>query len=793
MIPRLFGIKDAVGVNYFEWYLRQVWPRWLLVLLLGLALAYVVYIYSREKSLGVVRRWVLGSLRLAVCSTLLVMLFQPGFSAEITRRIQGNVLVLVDRSQSMGIQDKRNLPQQQAEAALALGKIRYDQAETAVLEPYRAEIERATRLDLAKGILGHPEVRPFERIALDHPIRYFSFGQRLSPVSGEGELSADSLKSIVAADKSTSLGSAIEEAVSRYSGQPISAVVLLTDGGSNEGVDPLDVARRMKAQSIQIFPVGIGLSDPSDVIVRDVVVQDTVFSQERVPVRVQIQSNGFNHQPAQLVLSLDGKEIEHKAISLAGGVQFEEFMFTPERKSGDVKLSASVRALPGETVTGNNTMQKNVKVIDEKIKVLYVEGKPRWEYRYLRAVLLRDRRLEVKFLMTQGDRDLARFSPDLYIDRFPDEAAEASRFHLVIIGDVPATYFTTAQMQRIEQWVGTRGGSLLMLAGHRYAPVTYNKPPIADMLPVRISTDAAMPLDPAAYPVPTEAGLASSAVALEASAQITQKLWAAVKPLARVPALAGAKQGATVLAELTSSLPGGKEKYPLICWQRYGQGKVMYVGTDQLWRLRFEQGDKYHARFWGQAIQFLTLSQLIAGNKRITIETDRKAYNVGDRVQVFANVLNTAYEPVRALEYLLNVSRKDGVGDTTQVKLSPVPDVPGLFQGVIIPDKEGQFLVRPDVQSLSVANIADFEVQAVSQEFREPAMQESLLRKMAEISGGKYISINDLRLLPAAVGTPPRTAIERREMDLWDQPLLYCLVVLLAGAEWYVRRRSNLL
>ncbi|MFI5378026.1 MAG: hypothetical protein ACHRHE_01855 [Tepidisphaerales bacterium] len=388
---------------------------------------------------------------------------------------------------------------------------------------------------------------------------------------------------------------------------------------------------------------------------------------------------------------------------------------------------------------------------------------------------------------------MARSSPDMYIDRFPDEAAEASKFNLVIIGDVPATYFTSAQLQRIEQWVGARGGSLLMLAGHRYAPATYTKPPIADMLPIRIASDAATPLDPTVYPVPTDAGLSSSSVALEASQPLTQKLWSMVKPLVRVPSVAGAKQGATVLAELSAALPGAKEKYPLICWQRYGQGKVMYVGTDQLWRLRFEQGDKYHARFWGQSIQFLTLSQLIAGNKRITIETDRKTYNVGDRVQVFASVLNTAYEPVRAVDYMLNVARKDSATETTQVKLQAVPDVPGLFQGVIIPDKEGQFLIRTDAQNLSAANIADFEVQAVSQEFREPAMQEALLRKMAELSDGKYISIRDLRSLASAVGTPPRVAVERREMDLWDQPLLYCFVVLLAGIEWYVRRRSNLL
>ncbi len=349
-------------------------------------------------------------------------------------------------------------------------------------------------------------------------------------------------------------------------------------------------------------------------------------------------------------------------------------------------------------------------------------------------------------------------------------------------------------MTLIEGLVNERGGSLLMLAGHRYAPATYSNTPLGSMLPVKIESSGVTPVEADTAPAVTPAGMSSAAVALEPTEQQTDQLWSVVHPLYMVPQIGGIKPGAQVLLTLTKPIGGTRDPYPLVCWQRYGTGKVMYVGTDQLWRLRFKQGDKYHAKFWGQSIQFLTLSRLLGANKLIAIKTDKDSYEAGQRVQFFANVLNSSYEPVRAPQYMLNLQREGDDKDTAQVKLDPIPDSPGMFQGFYTITKDGQWSVKVEGDDQINANLPRFTVTpAVPLEAQDVALQEPTLRKMAELSGGQYLTIRDLPKLPQLVKPSPATADVRLEKELWDLPIVFILLVVLAGAEWYLRRRSNLL
>src|SRR5207253_112553 len=160
--------------------------------------------------------------------------------------------------------------------------------------------------------------------------------------------------------------------------------------------------------------------------------------------------------------------------------------------------------------------------------------------------------------------------------------------------------------------------------------------------------------------VVTPEGMASTAVALEPSEQQTNTLWSVVRPMYQVPAITGLKGAVHTLLTLSRPVGGMKEPYPLICWQLDGKGKVMYIATDQLWRLRFKLGDKYHARFWGQTIQFLTLSRLMGDNSRVHLSANKKNYEVGQRISLFADVLNTSYEPIRAASYTLHLERDGG-------------------------------------------------------------------------------------------------------------------------------------
>ena len=117
----------------------------------------------------------------------------------------------------------------------------------------------------------------------------------------------------------------------------------------------------------------------------------------------------------------------------------------------------------------NNKEERFLTFLDDKVKVLYVEGAPRWEYRYLRTVLMRDSRLEVKFLMTKGDPDLAKYSPE-YISEFPAVGESTLDFDLVILGDADSRYFERKQMEWMVKQVNRLGGAMLMLGGGSYAP-----------------------------------------------------------------------------------------------------------------------------------------------------------------------------------------------------------------------------------------------------------------------------------------------------------------------------------
>ena len=790
MLTRLLGLEQVGPVTYFEWFLRSPLARWVLLPLLLVAVGFAAWLYWRETALSRGKRVALGVVRGVLFALVLVLLFEPVFGVEMLVKLRRSVLVLVDASESMNIRDARASDRDVQEAAMALGEIPFGEGTLALTAEVRARAARASRIELAKGILANPNLEVFKRLAENYRIRYFSFGERVEPASGEGEELAAALRGIAATGKSTRLGSAIEDVVARYSGQPIAAIVVLTDGASNEGIEPLEVARRMGERGIPIFPVGIGLPNPPDVRLEGLVLQDNVFAKDKVPVRFRVASQGYTNRSVEVVLRVNGVEADKRSVTLGAEPQFAELTFVAPDDARSLKVELECSALPGEVASENNRLERTVRVIGEKIKVLYVEGKPRWEYRYLRAVLLRDQRLDVKFLLTQGDRDLARAS-ERYLERFPDVAKEAFVFDLVILGDVAASYFTPAQFARMEELVRERGGSFLLLAGQFNALAGYLGTPVADMLPVKLQAAGWEQVDDSVHPVVTSKGDEMTVVWLEVPRERNAALWALVRPLYQVPVLDGAKPAATVLATL-SDAPRRREPYPLIAWQRYGRGKVMFVGTDQLWRLRFKRGDKYHARFWGQVIRFLTLSRLLGENKRIQLETGRRTFRTGDRVQVFANVLDESYQPVSLPSYTIYVGRQ-GESETTMVRLEPVREVPGLYQGYFTPREEGHYVVRTGPADRDASNQLDLEVVTTPLEMLQPAMQEDLLRKMAELSGGEYLGIRDLPTLPDHVKGEVRTAVVRREKPLWDLPLVFVVVLLCAGTEWFFRRKHDLI
>jgi uncharacterized membrane protein len=786
MLKSLLGIEESQQLAGLEIHLVGGWLKALLLIAAAVGLA--VYLYRSEKRISRARRMFLGVCKTLALLVLILIVLEPVADIQLIQPFQRTILVLLDSSRSMSIQDQRTSVDQISEAAAVLGKLPIDQkvSEQSVAS-MRSLIGPVSRFDLAKAALSHPEIKLLERLKENYQVRFFTFDDQLRPEGGADDPSGW-LKESKAEGETSPVGTVLEEAVARYAGQPVAGVVLMSDFAWAGGQDPVQAARKLKLQGIPVYPVAIGLPQPPDVHLRRVIAPEVVFKGDRVPLRIQVDSHGFSGQTVELELSIDGQRSASQELELTDGVQFVEMMFTPERSSGSVELDLQITELAGETTTVNNAASRKVQIIDQKIKVLYIEGMPRWEYRYLRWVLLRDQRIDVKFLMTQGDPGLA-VPNSRHLARFPQVAKEAFQFDLIILGDVPASYFNSTQMGLIDDLVRKSGGSLLMVAGPMAAPATYRDSPIAEILPVKLGSGQWDSYN--VGPVVTPEGQESSVTTLSLSPEANARIWSHVRPM-YLPRLDGAKPAATVLL----STPKESEQirdYPLIAWHRIGNGKSMFVATEDLWRMRLEVGDKYHARFWGQAIQFLTLSRLLGQNKQITLETDRRTCSAGEQVRIFANVLTQSFEPVIQPSYTVVMNRKETADTETDMELSPVPGSPGLYSGVHFASEDGVYELKTKPQDAEVSNQVEIEVKTIPLEDRETAMQPETARQIAEMSGGKSLSLLDLSELPEEFGEQePLSRIVKLQIDLWDSPIPFVLLVLFAGTEWYLRRKENL-
>ena len=773
MLNYLFKIDPSEKVTDIALQFGHGWILAVLLLVAGVALT--VYLY-RKVDPNNHRRRIMGVTHLLAVLMLALILLRPGLDYQVSKPFRSVIMILVDTSESMAFADSRTDPE-----------------DIAVVEKIMAKsgVTSASRIELAKAALHHTDADVVKKLSDQHELRFFTFDKELRPQSG-GDDPLAWTADLVADGKSSRIGTAVEDAVNRYAGQPVAGVVVLSDFSWVEGSDPLEASARLKQRGIPVYCVGVGLPDPPDVQVRRLIAPEVVFAGDKVSLRVQVYSRGYTGDNAQLVMKVDGEEVVTKPFALTGGSQFIELTYTPKAKSGTIEIATVVTPLPGETSEDNNGEQErhSMRILDEKIQVLYVEGQPRWEFRYLRRVLLRDHRLNVKFLLTEGDPKLADISDD-YLAEFPSEVGDALAFDLIILGDVDSSKFDARQLELMEKLVRESGGSLLMIAGPTAAPSTYLETPIADILPVTIAAGRWEPIADTARPVLTEAGLISPSTALASTPDETIEIWEKITPLHHIPPGVRAKSSARVLVTLPKEAETVQD-YPLVAWGPYGNGKSMFVGTESLWRMRLEAGSRDHGRFWSQTIKFLTLSRLLGQNKRITLETNRKSYGSGEEVLIFANVLSETFEPVDQPSYIVTVGDAKG-GDPLELELTSVPNQPGLYSGVHYAGAEGRYQLKTQPDDAKASNVVEFSVVNVPLESRETAVNLEVARQMADRSGGKMVALSELATLPAEFGYPKKlTTTIRRQQAIWDAPFLFILFVLFAGVEWYVRRKDHL-
>ena len=741
-LGKMIGVEEISAV---QWKLGNALPPTFLGFALVGAFVFVGWSCYRESFPS--KKGLLVLLRFSGLALLVLALLQPQVHFKFEKKGESRVFALLDRSESMSISDDGD-------------ESRWGKA----IQAFSGSSESV-----------------LAQLGDDHEIEVLTVGNELKSASVEG------LRDEVPQAGGSAIGSAMDELKEK----DLSAVLLFSDMAWNEGIDPVGVAGKLGRRGVAVFPVPIGKSNSPDAAILSVHFRDRVFPGEEIPLKVQLSSTPeLDGMSTDLVISLGDEEVSRQLITYVGGQQIVEIPLKGQTRKGRVRLQLELEGVENEISLTNNKEERFLTFLDDKVKVLYVEGAPRWEYRYLRTVLMRDSRLEVKFLMTKGDPDLAKYSPE-YISEFPAVGESTLDFDLVILGDVDSRYFERKQMEWMVKQVNRLGGAMLMLGGAAHTPQSYRGSPIEDLLPVKLRGDQWVPVPNELVASPTDEGLLGRIATLGVEESMARKLWSQISPLYQAPSVT-AKPGANVLVTLGRKRVDGLP-YPLVAWQRFGAGKSMFVGTELLWRLRKTVGRQYHESFWSTTIQFMTLSRLLGGNERITLEVDRNRYSAGESVRLHADVLDDYLEPVEDEKFTVTVAKVDDSSfEDRELDLRPVPGAKGFFQAYYLPPDPGDYEIVATGLDKDKANVIRFSVFEESLEMRRPGMRLDVAEQIAKKSSGEVIRLDDLGTISTKIEERRPRSVREITLRLWDHPLLYLLLLLVAGSEWWLRRRLRL-
>ncbi|MCH1509695.1 MAG: hypothetical protein L7T84_10860, partial [Akkermansiaceae bacterium] len=454
-----------------------------------------LYLYRRPWGLPLWLRGILVVSRVLVLALLVATLMEPTAVRTEEHTRERSLPVLLDVSESMSMKDQRKLPEEIVEAAAALGMAPLDEeinADQAVMEldaGQRQKITASSRLDLAKAVLVDSARPIFESLGEDLDLSYHSFGQSPRLISDDTVVAAEDLAVLEATDPGTSIASSLE-AIANSGGIPPAGIVLLSDGIDSATSQRSEaVLRDLGAREIPVYTVPLGLPDPDDVSINNIVMQEVAFSGDRVPVRVHLQSEGYEQRTARLSVLLNDRRVSSRVVRFEGGLQFEEVDFRVDiYEKGAAQIDVVIEPFDDEVSITNNRITRSIRVVNEKVNVLYIEGNARWEFRYLRAILKRDPRINATFIASNVGPEVARNSPE-HIERFPSKREEAFMYDLVVLGDVDAAFFSDEELGLLEELIRDRGASLLMLCGPMHSPGSYQGTPVQTMLPVRFDPD----------------------------------------------------------------------------------------------------------------------------------------------------------------------------------------------------------------------------------------------------------------------------------------------------------------
>ena len=643
---------------------------------------------------------------------------------------------------------------------------------------------------------------------------------------------------LLGAARHTDLTGALARVSSDIPADSLAGIIVLTDGRHNAPREIGPIARRLAMQNVPVCSVVFGSErGPVDAAVASVEAPETVHLRDRTLITVRLKVDGLAGHKLRVKLKAASKVIDSHALDVPSDRFRTEVQLVDEPKTtGPHAYNVVIEALPGEVLRANNFHPLTVHVTSEKARVLLVDGRSRWEFRYLKNLFAgRDQTVRLQYVLLSPD-PIAGQAPRKVIcasasrpegvheaTALPDGEAEWLKFDVVILGDVPPDAMSAADMTALRKFVVDRGGTLVVVAGPRYMPHAHPSAELRELLPVLY--------DPSRQYLGTPDGSESFRIALAdeaAGALVVQQavdakrnaeIWRSMPPLFwRHPTVA-AKPGATVLAYAATekmpacmtppdagALPADQRRarrryertHPLIACHNVALGRVMFVAFDRTWRMRYRVGDIYHHKFWGQVLRWATADKMLAGTTLVKLGTDRSHYGPEQSVHLRAKIVKADFSPVDAGDITVRIFQDDR--EVRRRPMSYVPRSPGIYTADIGALPSGVY--RAELASQTVTDLLQIErARTAETHFSvDPSAPIELIELSADrsivasLAGdlGDVVGPAGSYALPAMLREPDITQVKNRDYFLWDSWALFGLIVVVATCEWAARKKAGL-
>ena len=698
-------------------------------------------------------RVVLVGLRLAALAVLLFCLFRPALILKAAVPQQNFLGVLVDDSRSMAIGD----------------------------------LDGQARSTFIQQQLTGPNARLLDALSQRFVVRFFSFASSSGRVASASDLKFGGT--------STRLAPALDRARDELSGLPLAGLVMVSDGADTSDAAIDETLASLKARSIPVFTVGVGQERfAHDVQVTRVETPRTVLKGTALVVDVVLSQTGYAGQTVPLSVEDDGRIVSTQEVTLPpdGESATVKVRFTANEK-GARTFKFKVPTQAAEQVTQNNARDALIQVNDRAEKVLYYEGEPRFEYKFLRMGVSGDTNLQVVSMDRTAENKYYRQSltnPDELIGGFPKTREELFQYRGLILGSVEAASFTPEQLRMIADFVNKRGGGLLMLGGRRsFAEGGWKDTPVGEVLPVVIE-NANTKYFSELQAKPTRAGATFPVTQIAGDEKASGAKWNDMPPVTSVNAIRLAKPGATVLLTGLDKL---KQDQIVLAYQRYGRGKAIAFPIQDSWLWKMDAKvavtDTTHAMFWRRLIRWLVDG--VPEQVNVSTMTDR--VEPGETVKLSAEVLDSAYVEVNDSRVVARVTSPSGKTAEVPVEWTVTKD--GEYRATFTPEESGIYDIKVaaarDQKELGVADM-HLRVSAGDAEYFDAGMRAPLLKRIAEETGGRFFTPATAASLPEAISYSGRGVTVVEERELWDMPALFLALVGLIAAEWGYRRMRGL-